>query len=331
MPGFIDSHTHGAFGFSFDNDLENKELFLEYLKGMKNEGVIGIVGTSVTSSLDKLYNNLNSIKKIINHKEKDFPEILTWHFEGPFISKAKKGAHEEDLIILMDEQFLKMIKNKLNIKNIVLTIDSSEEQNKKMMVKYKNDFIFSLGHSNANYEQAKFAFNNGIKRVTHLYNAMSGFSHSGELGIINAIFNKEFKKNLCIELIADGVHVSNKVIKYTYDNIDINNICLITDSLSSKGLEDGFYKLGDLDIEKKGNWFYLKDKPNLAGSGIKFNWMLKYFMKITKCSWNDIVKVSSYNTARSLKLSNNYGDFVVGKKINFVLIDKKFNIKEVFI
>lgn len=330
IPGFIDSHTHGGYGFSFDQ-LEDKNLIKNYLEKLKLEGIVGVVGTSVTSSLEQLEKQTHFIKKILEQKISELPKVVAWYFEGPFISKAKKGAHEEKLIIPMDEKFLNNIKKELGNHQIIFTFDAQEKINQELVKKYQNDFIFALGHSNANYEEAKKVLFNGTKRITHLYNAMSGFNHSSNTGIINTIFNKEFNNDLCIELIADGVHVSDQVIKYTYNNFDINNITLITDSLSPKGLDDGKYKLGNLDIDKRGNWFYLKDSQTLSGSAVKFNLLLSHFKKVTNCSWQDIVKVSSFNSARNLKLPLNYGDFVVGFPINFNLIDDNFNIIETYI
>lgn len=331
MPGFIDSHTHGAYGFSFDEDIYDLNFFQEYLENMKSEGIVGIVGTTVTSKIEKLTKNLEQIKTLVENNQQNLPKILSWYFEGPFISKAKKGAHEEELIIPLDQKFLDNVLNVLKIKNVILTVDVEDDINKKLIQKNQDNFIFALGHSNANYDDSSMMLKNGIKRITHLYNAMSGFSHSKNLGILNAMFNKEFEKNLLIEIIADGVHVSDEVIKYTYNNFSIDNLSLVTDSLSPKGLSDGPYKLGNLDIDKKGNWFYLKNSETLSGSAISYNWLLKHFKQVTNCSWSEIVKVSSYNSARNLFLPNNYGDFVIGKRINFVLIDKDFNVKKTII
>lgn len=332
MPGFIDSHTHGAYGFSFDNHISDEKMMIDYLTKMKKEGVVAIIGTSVTSTLNKLKKDISIIKSVCNFEKNGLPSIVGWYFEGPFISKAKKGAHEEKLIISIDEPFLKECKKNLQKIPVVFTVDAEDKKNRKLIKKYRNNFIFALGHSNANYNESKEVLIDGsCSRITHLYNAMSGFSHSNKLGIINVMFNHEFHKKLCIELIADGVHVSDEVIKYTYNNFDINNLTLVTDSLAQKGLKNGEYKLGNLDIEKRGNWFYLKGTNTLSGSAISYNWLIKHFKETTNCSWTDIVKISSYNSARNLKLPKNYGDFVVGKKINFVLLDENFNIIETFI
>lgn len=330
MPGFIETHLHGGYGFSLD-DLDNEKNYKNFLFSLKKEGVVAFLGASVTSSIEKLENDLIKIKNKIDNNYVDMPKMLGWYYEGPFISKEKKGAHEEKLIISINEEFLNKIKDKLFAYPIVLTVDAENKNNLKLIKKYQNDFIFALGHSNATYENATYSLKSGIKRITHLYNAMSGFHHSNQIGIVNAIFNKEYKNDIAIELIADGVHVSNEVILFTYKNINIDNINVITDSLPPKGLIDGNYKLGNLDIEKRGNWCYLKNQTTLAGSAVSYNWILSNFKKVTNCSWSEVVKISSYNSARNLKLDSNYGDFVIGKKINFVLVDENINVIETFI
>jgi N-acetylglucosamine-6-phosphate deacetylase len=133
-----------------------------------------------------------------------------------------------------------------------MTVAPEVDKNLDLIEKYGDDFIFALGHSNAGFDDAKKSLKNGVSRITHLYNAMSGFHHH-DLGILNAIFNKQYESNLNIEIIADGVHVDNKVIEYSYKNIDIKNISIVSDSLPPKGFKDGKYKLGNLAIEKKGN------------------------------------------------------------------------------
>ncbi|MGL5438435.1 MAG: N-acetylglucosamine-6-phosphate deacetylase [Metamycoplasmataceae bacterium] len=325
MPGFIDSHTHGGYGFSFD-DLNNdnfKNKFENYLEHLSQEGVVAVVGTTVTAKIEELKNISLKVNSLNKTTQEAIPKIVAWYFEGPFISKAKKGAHEEQLIIDIDEEFLIFLKEKLKLPTI-LTVAPENGNNQSLINKYKNDFIFALGHSNANYLQSKNSLQNGINRITHLYNAMSGFHHH-DLGIVNAIFNKEYKENLAIEIITDSVHVDNEVILYSYNNFDIKNINLVSDSLSPKGFPDGEYQLGNLQIEKRGNWFYLKGTKTLSGSAIPYNSLVQNFYNVTKCSLEEIVSVSSYNSARNLNLPSNYGNIIIGKKANIVFLDKDLN------
>lgn len=330
LPGFIDAHTHGGYGMSFD-DFEIDDHFLtqyqKYLTNLSAEGVVGFVPTNVSLTLTHLDKILDNVHKYLSEQHNKFaqgPQMVAWFFEGPFISKAKKGAHDEKVLIPLNEDFLNKALKLINLP-IVCAIAPEVANNLEIMKKYSDQIIFSLGHSNADYQQAVAAFNAGAKRVIHLYNAMSGFHHH-DMGIVNAVFNHEYHKDVNIELISDGVHVTNEVIKTTYNLIDANNLSIISDCLSAKGLPNGVYHLGSLAIEKRGNWFYLENTNTLAGGGLPYNELVRHFYKTTKCQWTEIVKFSSYNTARNLGLAANYGDLKLDALANLVIIDEDFKV-----
>ncbi|MDK2819262.1 MAG: amidohydrolase family protein [Mycoplasmataceae bacterium] len=330
MPGFIDSHTHGGYGMAFDDIGEEHFVndYVNYLKNLVKEGVVAFVGTTVTSKLERLEKSSILIDDL-SKTNITLPKLAAWYYEGPFISIVKKGAHEQDLIIPLNEPFLKKIKKNILIP-IIFTVAPEVENNTNLIEKYKNDFIFALGHSNANFEESKRSLENGIKRITHLYNAMSGFHHH-DMGILNAIFNKVYKDDLNIEIISDGVHVDNEVIKYSYNNISIKNISIVSDSLPPKGFSDGKYKLGNLPIDKEGNWFYLEGTKTLSGGACPYIYLVKNFKDSTNCSLQELVMVSSYNAARNLKMDENFGDIVKGKKANIVFLDKNIEYVQSYI
>ncbi len=328
MPSFIDTHTHGGYAMSFDdfnNSTEFNKKLDQYLQGIVNEGVGAYVPTNVSLSLEKL----NTIVKQINQylqKSQDptKPKMCAWFFEGPFISPKKKGAHDEKVLIPLDTKFLDTAIDQINIP-IVVAIAPEEHNNLELMKKYSDKLIFALGHSNANYQQACDCFDAGAKRVIHLYNAMSGFNHR-DMGIVNAVLDKQYTEDTIIELISDGVHTTNEVIHTTFNIIGANNIGVVSDCLDSKGLKDGTYKLGTLDIEKRNNWCYLKGTNTLAGSCCGYNFLVKHFKQYSQCSWNELVRVSSYNNARNLSLPANYGDLVLNQPANFILVDEDINV-----
>ena len=330
MPAFIDAHSHGGYGFSF-NHLSQKAAYKNFLVQLKTEGITAFMPASVTAPMQQLHQDLPVIKSYLEKQAAGLPQMLGWYYEGPFISLAKKGAHEADLIQPLNEAFLKALKATLANWPLIITVAAEEPLNQALIQQYSNDFLFSLGHSNASYSEAKTVLANGIKWITHLYNAMSGFSHSKQTGILNALFNKEFRADLMIELIADGIHVAPEVIQFTYKHFPIEQLCLVTDALPAKGLADGLYHLANLAIEKRGPAFYLENSTTLAGSALKYNQLVKSFFQITNCTWNELVLVSSYNVARALKLPDYYGNFVVGKPLKMVLLDSNFNVVQTLI
>ncbi|MGL5640474.1 MAG: N-acetylglucosamine-6-phosphate deacetylase [Mycoplasmoidaceae bacterium] len=315
LPGFIDQHTHGGYGVSFDHLSKENFYELDTLgKKLSNEGVCGIFLTTVTQDLK----NILTLGNVLKKKNEI---ILGWHIEGPFISINKKGAHNEKFIKSIDSKILKEINNTNNLKKII-TIAPEIKENMSVIKNNKiKNIYFSIGHSNASYEVCEKAVDNGCSQFTHLYNAMSGFDHRNP-GIVNFALDSE---KTFVELIADGVHVNDSVLKETYKISKPERIIVVSDSLSPKGLKNGKYHLGSLEIDKKNNQCFLANSNTLAGSTMKYIDIVKHFHKVTNCSFNEIVKISSYNTCKQFNIKN-YGRIKKGVKAKLIILDKKLNI-----
>lgn len=315
IPAFIDQHTHGGYGISFDNySVLIKTGVEKYFKNITKEGVCKVFLTTVTNKLEDLLNISEYIKNINSDL------IAGWHIEGPYISKNKKGAHNEKYIKKVCLREINKIKDKYQGK-ILFTIAPEELDDIKKIKSIIDDKTFiSLGHTMASYDIAKKGFNNGAIQVTHLYNAMKEYSYR-DPGIVNYVLGN--KK--CSELIADGVHINNNVISDTFNILGANNVIIVSDSLSPKGEKDGPYMLGDLPIFKVKNHCYLEDMKTLSGSAIKYIDIVKNFYKATNCSMNDIVSVTSYNSSKNLSLKD-YGIVKENIKCNLLIVDDKLNI-----
>jgi N-acetylglucosamine-6-phosphate deacetylase len=217
-----------------------------------------------------------------------------------------------------------MIDSFSNIKKII-TIAPEYKNNAKYIDHLSKNSTVSLGHTNASCEQTSKANNSGAKHLTHLFNSMPKFEHRSPT-IINEAF--ENKRCLC-EFICDLVHIEPLAIKNIYHIIGTDRLMLVTDTLSCKGLPNGRYMLGSLPINKHSHIATLLDNKMIAGSIQPYNEQLKNFYKTTKCSLNELVKISSYNQAKSLKLKD-VGDIKVGYKANFVIVDKNINLKSIY-
>ncbi|MFA7699489.1 amidohydrolase family protein [Mycoplasmopsis synoviae] len=320
MPSFIDSHTHGGYDFSF-NDLKEKNIqdkLNKYLAEIKKEGVGHVFATTVTASY-------SDIKKIASYFTEKYPkEFLAWYLEGPYISKEKNGAHDENLIKNLSTKEAQFFSEVSKFIPVYLALAPEYSQNKKMLNQYHDQINFALGHSNDNNFDSKYLKDNKYKRVIHFLNAMSGF-HQRNKSLVNSVL-EDTNRNYLIEIISDLTHVRSQTLNFLYQSFDDSNIVLVSDSLPNKGSKNGIYKLNNLEVEKKDYLFYLKDSSTLAGSGMPYNLILKNFYKATKCSFSELVKFSSYNVAKSLK-SKTLGRIKINTKANFVLIDKDFNVK----
>jgi N-acetylglucosamine-6-phosphate deacetylase len=110
-----------------------------------------------------------------------------------------------------------------------------------------------------------------------------------------------------------------------------NNIIIISDSLSCKGMNNGKYKLGDLDIYKHTNIATLLNSQVMAGAVMSYAKQVALLHQITKCDLTSIVKMTSYNATRVLKIKKQIGLIAKNYYANFVIVDKNLNVKQTII
>lgn len=328
MPAFIDSHTHGGYGFSFDDILNPtfSEDLLKYKNKLNNEeGVAAVVASTVTHHIDEYFEMSKKYLNLINTN----PFVISWFLEGPFISKEKCGAHDPELTLALEEKHLELFKN-FKKNQIIIGVAPERDSVKSVMEKHSDKFIFSIGHSNA-YDLSNNNFlNKHSKRIIHLFNGMSTFDHRKESIVNTVLENVQWNKDYNVEIIADGHHINNDVVKLVYKILPKNVIAIISDSLAQKGLKNDIYKLNKLFIEKKDDLFYLKDSNNLAGSGMPYNLVLNNFQKATGASYSEMVRFSSYNVAKQLNINDQFGIIELNKPSNLVIISPDFQIIKSF-
>lgn len=150
---------------------------------------------------------------------------------------------------------------------------------------------------------------------------MSGLLHSNP-GVASAALNDP--RVLC-ELICDGFHVDKDLIKITYLCKGSRNITLITDTMIAKGMDDGFYKLGELEVEKKNNICTLKNTSRLASSVTTYDKCFKNFHDWIQPTDQELAHISSYNSAIQLGLKNT-GIIKENYLADLVLINKEYEV-----
>lgn len=304
MPAFVDPHIHGIMGI--DTMTASESDFRKFIEYEAYEGVWYFLPTTVTCKVE----GLSKIK---------LPEDLKLHLEGPFISKKRKGAHNEDYLIAppYDVEELSKYIDLYDVKLITVApeLDRFFDFAQSCV---KKDIRISLGHSDANFEIARKVFENGYNRITHFPNALSPLHHR-DLGMVGAGFYLDFT----VEIIADGVHSSPEFVDLVYKIKGPERIILVTDSISATGLKDGNYMLGDLPVKVMDGKAHLED-GTIAGSTLRFSQAIKNFRKFTGCSLKELAMVSSYNAAMDLKIKG--GRIVEGYPAKFVELNDELNI-----
>lgn len=319
IPGLTDVHFHGCVGYDFCDGTD--EAISNMARFQLSKGVTNICPATMTLPLEKL-------KKICsvaaNHKASDDEAVLCGiNLEGPFVSPNKCGAQNPEFVHKPDIDFLKELIEESNGLTKLITIAPEVQGALECIDSLKDKIIFSVGHTVANYDEAKAAFDKGAKHVTHLYNAMTGLTHR-EPGVVGAAAENE---NVMAEIICDGIHIHPSAVRAAFKLFGEDRIILISDSTRACGMEEGEYELGGLPVFLKDGAVRLKD-GTLAGSATNvYDCMVNVIkMGILECS---AIKAATYNPAKSIGILDKCGTLEEGKAARMVLIEKDYTIKRV--
>jgi len=315
IPGFVDLHCHGGNGFDTMGGLSSIKQLSEY--HLKN-GTTTLLPTTLTATLDDTLKAISGLKDYVR-KDKNKTNIIGTHLEGPFINPDKLGAQPPHTQ-LPNIKFINDIENEAIIK--IITLAPELEGSKDFInLLIKKDIQVQFGHSLADYNCCMNIMNKNKIGFTHLYNAMSGNHHRKPGVLTAALRHAEYA-----EIICDLLHVSEENIHLAYKCIP--KLYAVSDSISATGMPDGNYDFANVKIVKKNNQVFLKENI-LAGSIINMHDTFKKLVKID-FSLNDAVAMTSYNASQYLK-ENHIGKIENDFYANLIVLDKKLNIKEIYL
>ena len=319
MPGFIDIHIHGYMGC--DTSDGDRDGLIKIARNLTRNGVTAFCPTTMTVAMSDIQKALDLIGEL---KEKnDGAKILGANVEGPFINPKKKGAQDDKYIKAPDIDFV--MQNAENIKLVTLAPETDMDLKFTRYVSHNTDIAISVGHTDATYEQTSAAFKSGARHVTHLFNAMTPFSHRA-VGVIGAALEND---NVSCELIADTFHIS-PVLFGIVERLKGDKLVLITDCMRAGGMPDGEYTLGGQPVTVRGIECRLKD-GTIAGSILTLNGAVRNFLKNTDLPIYKVVNMASLNPSRVIGEDTRRGSIEVGKYADLVIADGDVNIKSTII
>ncbi len=315
-PGLVDMHIHGYLGADVsDGDAEGVQLMAE---GIIKNGVTAWCPTTMTVSKEEIENAFDAVRKIKNSDEYYGARILGVNSEGPFINAAKKGAQAEEHILRPDADFIKKHSDVVKLFTVAPEVDGALECIER--VTDETDVLVSMGHTDANFDQANEGVKKGVRHTTHLFNAMTALSHRSP-GVVGSALSSDL---VSTELIADTFHV-NKGLFNLIAKIKDDKLCLITDCIRAGGMPDGDYTLGGQPVHKEGIKC-LMDDGTIAGSVLKLNEAVYNLYSNSDLEIYEAVACASLNPAKALGEDSEIGSLEVGKRADIIIADDKFNI-----
>src|SRR6266436_3887456 len=339
-PGFIDLHVHGALGR--DTMEGSAEAFRAICDYHASGGTTSLLLTTATAPIKKLVEVLRAVRDWIVGAEVGTPRrglrtaqravttIAGFHVEGPFISKEKCGAQPAEFIqdpsadavqrLLEHADVIKRVTIAPELPGALETIENFR----------KHGISVSGGHSDAWDEDARVAFERGMRSVTHTFNCMSSARRRGVYRVGGLLEFALSEPQISCELIADGHHVSPTLMKMLYRAKGPGGICLVTDATAGAGLPDeSRFSLFGNDCLVAGGVCLLSDRSALAGSAARMIDLVRRMVSEVNVPLHEAVAMATQNPAQAIDLQTK-GRLRVGADADLVVLSPKLEILRVF-
>lgn len=326
VPGFIDVHTHGAYGFD-TNDGEPGGL-RDWMRRIPEEGVTAILPTTVTQMPDVLTAALRNVAAVVREGYEG-AEILGVHFEGPYLDMEYKGAQPPEAIAKADvEQFQKYQEA---AEGLIRYITLAPEHDEGFaLTKYcsQTGVVVSMGHSSATYEQALMGIANGATSMTHVYNGMTAYHHR-KPGLVGTALRV---RDIYGEVICDGCHSHLAALNNYFQAKGRVYAIMITDSLRAKYCPPGGgYQLGGHDIViGEDGLARLAGTDTIAGSTLHMNRGLRILVEEAMVPFDAAVNSCTINPARCLGVDDRKGRIVAGCDADLVVLQDDYEVLQTY-
>ncbi|WP_353987364.1 N-acetylglucosamine-6-phosphate deacetylase [Ruicaihuangia caeni] len=315
--GFVDIHCHGGGGASFDN---GADAIRQALSLHRAHGTTRSVLSFVTAPLEVLERRLDAAASVMA----DDPLVVGVHLEGPFIEHEFRGAHDPAQLRAPSAAAVqRLIDAGHGVIRQVTLAPELPGASEAIALFREAGIRVAIGHTGADFKQARAAFESGATLLTHAFNAMRGIHHREPGPVIAATE----APGVTLELINDGVHVRPEVVRLAFAGAP-GRIALVTDAMAAAGSHDGDYVLGSLDVQVREGVARLRDGGAIAGSTLTMDAAVRRAIE-AGVPEADAVAAATETPARAIGLDR-AGRLDPGSVADVLLLDAEWNVRRVW-
>lgn len=318
VPGFIDIHSHGRSNYDFCDGSD--EAFFAIGRGKLQDGVTGFLATSLSVSTEDLR---SLCFRAENYKKncQDGAELLGVHLEGPFFNPSCAGAQNPAFLKNPDIALVDELNAISPVKKVSFSpeLPGGEAFTKALA---ERGIMPSGGHTEADYACYTRCRELGMKHLTHFCNVMTPVHHL-RFGMVGGGLMDE---DVYVEMICDGVHLCDQMIRMIAKLKGPERMMLITDAMRASAMPDGDYTLGGLPVVVKDGCARLTN-GTVAGSTLRYFNGLKRLVRLTGLPLCEAVRCTSLNQAESLGLGKR-GKIQSGFIADIALLDSELDVQK---
>ena len=318
LPGFVDVHVHGGGGDGFGGD---EEAIGRAARFHAHEGTTSLVATTVSAPADVLADQVTRLAGLDG--QEGGPRLLGIHLEGPFISPARRGAHDAaHLRAYNDEEGQRLLAaagGRLRLITAAPELDGFARLVRRMS---DAGVVVSAGHTDADGDGLLAGISSGARSLTHTFNGMRSMHHRAP-GPLRALVDSD----VFCELIVDGVHLHPATVRMARHLAGAQRVVLVTDAVPVAGLGPGRHRIGGREVDVRDGGVWLAGAPagaaapTLAGSTLTTVEAARRYRQFTGASLVEVAAVASTNPARLLGEDHRIGRIRAGHLADLTLLD----------
>jgi N-acetylglucosamine-6-phosphate deacetylase len=317
-PGLLDLQLNGGFGYDFTTD---GRTVAEVAARVPAYGVTGFLATVITSPQETYPRRLAQIAEAADAAPG--ARVLGVHFEGPYLSSRRKGAHDSSLFRAADAAEIARWASHPLVRMVTLAPElpgalAAVRQLRAVGV------VVSAGHSDATFEQGMAALDAGVNMCTHLFNAMPELRQRAP-GLAGAFLTVSTPCGI----IADGAHVHPAMLRLAIQMKGASGIALVTDAMAAIGMPPGRYHLGDREVSVDGAVSRLVD-GTLAGSILTMDLAVRNVVELAGCTPAQALTMASRTPARVVGLGKQ-GRLEAGCDADIAVFDASLHVTHTFV
>ena len=243
VPGFVDIHCHGGGGHavtSTDPD-EITAVAAHHLA----RGTTTMLASLVSAPTDMITAQVTAIAGVVGAGS----PIVGSHLEGPWLSRARCGAHDPAALAAPDADVARawLEAGRGTVRMVTL---APELPGADAVAALLEDAGVIAAHGHTDAGAGSFAAALRARRtpvVTHLFNGMPPLHHRAPAAP-GAALDALARGVATVELIADGVHLADETVAMVFAVDPGGHVVLVSDAMAAAGLPDGDFELGSLAV-----------------------------------------------------------------------------------
>lgn len=312
LPGLIDIHCHGGGGASFTSaDPVQVRTAAAFHRA---QGTTTIVASAVTDTPDRMLAVVEVLADAV-----DAQQIDAIHLEGPFLAHARCGAQDPRLLLAPDARLTSRLlaAGRGHVRTMTLAPEL-DGQAEVLAVLDAAGVIAAVGHTEASASAVQQHVRSRVGLITHLFNGMAPMHHR-DAGPALGSLAAASAGDATVELIADGVHVSDETAAAVLRIAGASRVALITDAMAAAGMPDGDYRLGPQQVRVADGVARLLDGGSIAGGTAH---LLAVVRRLVHAGVERDVALSAASRTPALTLGlSDRGQLAPGARADVVLAD----------